>query len=379
MYLDRIRNVTEGFAIRNQERLKSLVVQGLDSYVSDDYIRCRESLELVESLLSHDPEQARDENIRVTSLLRSLNSRARENRRASQVAEREAAQAAVDAERSAALEQLAADRDARAEEVSQEKTMRESLLEMVRTARRSMPGSIQRDLCQPDFKAISVEIENCKVIPHEFEQVRFKLESRIAALIANANLKVEEQMLAAQFDEERSEMLDNLEDALMVYTRLGDDGAQTAIKMLQSHLAEKQVTVKFVDENLATIRQEADDRAIQEAARRHVVSGLLRELRNAGFVVSEPKLEGGEPSAVLLMAQRPSGAQAAFRVNLDGMTYKFDHYQGDACLQDAHKIMPKLQEIYGIELEDERVSWRNPDMIGKSEKRIPDSAGERRK
>jgi hypothetical protein len=151
------------------------------------------------------------------------------------------------------------------------------------------------------------------------------------------------------------------------------------IRSLQSSLADERVTIQSLDDSLATIRQDADDRALREAARRHVVGGLLRELRNAGFIVSEPKLEGGEASAVVIKAQRPSGAQAAFRVNLDGMTYKFDHYQGQACLDDADKVMPRLQDIYGIELEAERISWRNPDMIGKSEKRLPDSSGERRK
>ena len=37
------------------------------------------------------------------------------------------------------------------------------------------------------------------------------------------------------------------------------------------------------------------------------------------------------------------------------------------------------QSLYGIELEEEKVSWRNPDMIGKSAKKLPDGSEERRK
>lgn len=379
MYLDRIREVTEGYVSRNRERLESLVAQGLDTYVAEDYHRCRASLDRVERLLSRDPEQARDENIRLSALMRSLGGRARENRRASQAAEREAAQAAVDTERDAARERLAAERDARADRVSQEQSARDDLLEMIRKARQSLPGAVERDLCQADLMALSHEIELRRFDLDELEQIRLDLKGRIASVTANAQSKAEALKLAEQRDEERSEMSAVLEDALTVYTRLRDDLAQSMIRSLQSSLADERVTMQSLDDSLATIRQEADDRALREAARRHVVGGLLRELRNAGFIVSEPKLESDDASAVVIKAQRPAGAQAAFRVNLDGMTYKFDHYQGQACLDDADKVMPRLQDIYGIELEEEKISWRNPDMIGKSEKRMPDSSGERRK
>ncbi len=379
MYLDRIRDVTEGYALRNRERLETLAAQGLDTYVAEDYRRCRASLERVERLLSRDPEQARDENIRLSALMRSLGGRARENRRASLAADREAALAAVDAERDAARERLAAERDARADMASREQAARYDLLDMIRKARQSLRGAVERDLCQADLMEISREIELRRFDLDELEQVRLDLKGRIASVTANAQSKAEALKLAEQRDEERSEMSAVLEDALTVYTRLSDDLAQSMIRSLQSSLADERVTLQSLDDSLATIRQDADDRALREAARRHVVGGLLRELRNAGFIVSEPKLEGGEASAVVIKAQRPSGAQAAFRVNLDGMTYKFDHYQGQACLDDADKVMPRLQDIYGIKLEEERISWRNPDMIGKSEKRLPDSSGERRK
>lgn len=379
MYLDRIREVTEGFALRNRERLEDLVAQGLDTYVAEDYLRCRASLDRVERLLSRDPEQARDENIRLSASMRSLAYIARQNRRASQKAEQEAAQAAADAERDAARERMAAERDARADRVSQEETARDDFLEMIRKARRSLPGAVERDLCQPDLKALSDVIESSKFSLDELQQVRRELSERIASVTANALTKAEAIKLAQQRDEERSQMSAVLEDALLVYKRLSDDVAQTMIVNLQSSLADVTVTMQSLEDRLATIRQDADDRALRETARRHVVGGLLRELRNAGFIVSEPKLEGGEASAVVIKAQRPSGAQAAFRVNLDAMTYKFDHYQGQACLDDADKVMPRLQDIYGIELEEGRISWRNPDMIGKLEKRLPDNTGERRK
>ena len=379
MYLDRIRTVTAAYADRNRERLNALSTQGLDIFISDEYRNCRESLERVERFLSRDPEQARDENIRLSALMRSLGTHARENRRAAQVAEREAAEAAVEAERDAARERLAAERDAHADRISQEQAARNEFLEMIRKAKQSLPGSIARDLCQQDIAALRHELEHCPIKLEELEQTRIDLKSRLDSVTASARAKAEALRFAEQQDAARSEMSSVLEDALVLYARLSDDLAHAAIKELQSSLANERLTMQTLDDRLAAIRQAADDRALKEAGRRHVVGGLLTELRNAGFIVSDPKLEGGESAAVVIKAQRPSGAQAAFRVNLDGMTYKFDHYQGQTCLDDADKVLPRLQDIYGIELEEEKVSWRNPDMIGKSEKRLPESSGERRK
>lgn len=250
---------------------------------------------------------------------------------------------------------------------------------MLRKARASLPGAIERDLCQQDLMALRREIESAPIDLAVYERRRSELASRLDAVMAGAREKAETLKHAKQREDDRREKEALLEDAMAVYAQLGDDLAQAAISGLGPNLTDEGLTLQDLDERLSAIRQAADERALQEAARRHVVSGLLRELRNAGFVVTDPKLEAGEAAAVVIKAQRPSGAQAAFRVNLDGMTYKFDHYQGQACLDDADKVLPRLQDIYGIELEEEKVSWRNPDMIGKSAKKLPDGSEERRK
>lgn len=379
MYLDRIRDTTSRYAERNRERLDALAEQGLDVFVANDYRDCRWALARVEQLLRRDPEQARDENIRLSGIMRGLSGRARENRRAAQAAEREAAAAAAEAEREAARERLAGERDARIARNSQELAAQGNLLDMLRKARASLPSAIERDLCQQDLMALRREIESAPIELAVYERRRSELASRLDAIMAGAREKAEALKLAKQREDDRREKEALLEDALAVYAQLGDDLAQAAISGLRPTLTDEGLTLHDLDERLSEIRQSADERALQEAARRHVVSGLLRELRNAGFVVSDPKLEAGEAAAVVIKAQRPSGAQAAFRVNLDGMTYKFDHYQGQACLDDADKVLPRLQDIYGIELEEEKVSWRNPDMIGKSAKQLPDGSEERRK
>lgn len=373
MYLARIREVTAAYAARNRETLENLSSQGLDVYISEEYHNCRSMLERVELSLSYDPENARDENIRLSALMRSLGTKARENRRAAQLTEKQAAAAALEAERDAARERLTAERDARAERTSQEEAARQELMEMIRTANRSMPDAFVRDLCQADLIALRNEIERRPIELENVVQIRNDVKFRLDLATANGQKKAEALQLAEQREEARREMAGALDDALALYGRLKDDLAFSEIEKLRSRLDDERVTTQILDDSIAAIRTAADDRALKEAARRHVVGGLLNELRGAGFIVSEPKLEGGDSGAVVIKAQRPSGAQAAFRVNLEGMTYKFDHYQGQACLDDSDKVFPRLQDIYGIKLEEEKISWRNPDMIGQSERRLPDN------
>lgn len=379
IYLDRIRDLTESYAERNSERIESLGKQGLDVYIAEEYESCRRSLDRVNRLLNSDPERARDENIRLSALLRDLNGRARKNRRDSQVREREAAALALEAERDAQCERLAAERDARQEMTVLEKAAREELLAMIRQSRMSLEGPTARDLAQPRLIELRKELENMAINLDEIEQIRTGLRVRLDSVTGSAQVEAKELEEAERQELERLEMEQAIADAIKVYDKLKDTIAQEAVRKLHATVIAGKVTIGDLDRGLEAIRAAADERVMQESGRRHVVGGLLRELRNAGFIVSEPKLRDGDDTTVLIRAKRPSGAQAVFTVALDGMSYKFDHYQGQVCLEDVEKVLPRLQEIYGIDLGEEKVSWRNPDRIGKSERQLPESAGERKR
>ena len=54
--------------------------------------------------------------------------------------------------------------------------------------------------------------------------------------------------------------------------------------------------------------------------------------------------------------------QAKFKIELDGkVRYEFDNYKGQTCKEDMEKVLPRLAEVYGVDLSDERVIWSNPD------------------
>lgn len=121
--------------------------------------------------------------------------------------------------------------------------------------------------------------------------------------------------------------------------------------------------------------ERADNRAVDEDARREVVRSVSAALRDAGFVVETPRrVAAGGKDEVLIRASRPAGAEATFRVNLEGgMRYEFDGYEGVACRQDMNQVLPELQSVYGIQLSDHRVIWENPDDEDRDARPQPDS------
>lgn len=121
-------------------------------------------------------------------------------------------------------------------------------------------------------------------------------------------------------------------------------------------------------ENLAQIAIEiakVEDEVIEdEVVRKEMVKAVYQSLKIAGFTVLEPKLQIDEQgnNIVLVQAARPNGNSAKFRIRLDGaVMYEFDNYKGQRCKADMQQVLPKLSEIYGVDLSKERVIWENPD------------------
>lgn len=97
----------------------------------------------------------------------------------------------------------------------------------------------------------------------------------------------------------------------------------------------------------------------REDARREAVQAVMGALEDAGFLVANPRLVKG---VVVVVGTRPSGASATFNLTLDGsLEYDFSGYRGSSCDVDIDAVVPALQEVYGIQLTDEAVAWRNPD------------------
>lgn len=150
--------------------------------------------------------------------------------------------------------------------------------------------------------------------------------------------------------------------------------------MLSSVEAVKQLIEKTADPDeilnkITDATTQADSAIADENCRRMVVRSIMDSLEKSGFVVSKPKRSAGDVDEVVILARKPAGAEAAFRVSADGsMIYKFDHYEGMQCKDDIDKVLPLLRDIYGVDLSEERVLWQNPERISKSAKPLEDDA-----
>lgn len=133
---------------------------------------------------------------------------------------------------------------------------------------------------------------------------------------------------------------------------------EAELAALQQQLAEEPP----VTQDLPTIEDETahgEDATDPEDARREAVRAVMGALEGAGFQVANPRLVNGE---VVVVGTRPSGASATFNLTLGGsLEYDFSGYRGSSCDVDIDAVVPALQEIYGIQLTDEVVAWRNPD------------------
>ena len=126
-------------------------------------------------------------------------------------------------------------------------------------------------------------------------------------------------------------------------------------------------------ERLTEESDKVDGEIADETVRREVIKSIYQSLKKAGFIVSNPQVDG---DLVVIRAQKPAGQQAEFTVKLDGgLTFKFDNYEGQKCRKDIDEVTKLLDECYGVKLSDAKVLWSNPDRIQKGSKENPSGDG----
>jgi hypothetical protein len=282
-------------------------------------------------------------------------------------------------------------RDVRAEQERRERE-RQQLLDRMRQESTSelaayrtklmleIADPVELDYALPDLAALPIsEPAN----PAELERAKRVLHAQFVEIRRNAHLRAESwKSGAANRDGAvQTEMVAAQKAALAeIMSMAGDDGAviRGDCEILAARVANGDITTDELSEKLTAIATAVEDRETQEESRRHVVASVMTLLAEAGFVVGDPVLFREDGDEVRIIARRPSGAEASFAVHLDGgFDYKFDNYEGQECSGDIANVLPRLQEIYGVELSDERVIWENPDRISRSARPFDDGAKER--
>ena len=412
-YLERIEENTRNFSGRYRKKLDDLVSQGLDAYMPGEFAKVREQLDQVDELVANDPESARDLNMEVGRQLSVLPGLARAAQREFEAKERQRRRELAEMRRQAAEQAWRERKEAEARERQErrelaekkrqeaerawqeqreaeerERQRRQELAEKRREAAAALnehihnriaeiQDPVEMDFAYDEVRAILDEYQGKTVEPGELEALKASLDSRFSAIRNAARSKAGEWKgrQAKSLEKEANEELINTYEE-----QIRSDFAQNR-KMLDAALANISTLKEQIGKNginseelkrkvLETTARKTGDGPRDEESRRTVVRSIVETLERVGFVVSKPKRHAGEGSdEVVISARKPAGSEATFSVTLDGkLLCKFDNYEGMMCQKDIDKVLPLLQDAYGVKLSDERVLWQNPDRISKDAK-----------
>jgi len=141
---------------------------------------------------------------------------------------------------------------------------------------------------------------------------------------------------------------------------------QNAKKILKNSNFEIQLSdnVNFGD-IIENANKEQNEALIENAVRNRVLTSVIKIIKNQGFIVKKENVEECGDHAKI-SSVKPNGEEVNFVIYLDGkFIYKFHNYEGLSCEKDIENFEKMFESIYGIELEDKKILWSNPDRNGK--------------
>lgn len=374
IYLDQIRSRTREYLQRNQERLDAIVAQGLDIYIPNEFSRCRNAAASVLRALSRDPEHARDQNIELSRSLSGLHSRARTARSVAQMSEQAERRQAEAVEREYAIEVRQRAKDERTERQRAVEQAQATLLEIVRVARKSLKDPVEQDFALDRLKEIERALSAQVIEPEALAVETGRLNASIAAVRNDAVQQAIAWKNQVALDESQEAAAMIFQDYLDNCRSIQDPLAETAIRDIYGRLLAGGIDEGTFFHSLEDVQREADVRAASEATRREAVGAIVNSLKQAGYSVGPPRQGSDGSGDVIVHAKKPSGGEAAFKIAAGGvLSYKFDKFEGSSCMVDIDRVLPTLHDIYGIELGDETVHWRNPDRIHSDALPLPNS------
>lgn len=363
-YLERVRDTTSRYLVRYQSLLADLVNQDLEEFMPAEFDSVRSRLLRIESLLSSDPERARQLSMEVGAEISSLPAIARTAKREFEVHER-----------------------LRQQELSQlRQQARTELTQFLHEQIALFTDPVERDFAFDHLKAMHKDFSGRIVQPGELANIQAEIRSRVETIRSNASKQATEWKAskAREVKKEAQQTLislcsqeieNDIEKHPKALTSVLD-----SLQTLRERLSEEQEAPESEIQHILDHAMKAADQAIvDENCRRATVRAVLAALKQSGFVTAQPQRLVGDSDEVVISARKPAGAEAMFRITVDGeLSYKFEHYEGMTCKADIDKILPILQDVYGISLSHKRVLWQNPDRLSKSAKPIDEGSQENR-
>ncbi len=351
-YLERIQDNAAKFRDRYSAKFEDLTNQGLEQYMPSEFAEQRSQLKRLDQLIASDPERGRDLSFKIGEQLSHLPALARATRREFEASERKRRKEISDMRRQATT----------------------ALAQFIHGMISAIKDPIELDFAYEQVRSIQSEYQGRTVEAGELPEIKSAIQSRFTEIRKSAQAKAAlwKKEKTKETAKEATEALVGIykEQANADVSRnpkaLGDmlAGLESLRQQINDVTSPEEIKSKIVE-----VAKKADKAVADENCRRILVRSIMDSLEQSGFVVSKPKRSGGDIDEVVILARKPVGAEAAFRVTADGgMIYKFDHYEGMQCKEDIDKVLPMLKDIYGVDLSEERILWQNPERISKSAK-----------
>lgn len=338
LYRARVRNKTQEFYQRYREQYENMRAQGYADYIPEEMRQLERDLNTVSSLLSGDPEAAREVSQEIGTYIHSLWGLGRE--------------AEKTFHETARLE---------AERIRQERAAQKNLALSRYYAIISEVESIAASLAENDITAVRQAVLSGEIsAPQE-------VEARLAGIIESAKKQAADWKEKKLQEQKRQSMIAQIEEQekSLQADRYEDRAKGQAILERLANIKRKAVSGSLETEDmnrqLREITQESDEAVVSENVRREVVAAIYKWFSSHDFTVSKPQIKDGN---VILTAQRPSGNRAQFMLRMDNkMFYRLDGYEGQSCLKDISAAKADWESVYGIKLTGENIRWQNPDRV----------------
>lgn len=349
-YLNRIRATTSEFVGRYEAILAEVRGDGLDRYVAAEFDELRSALQRLRAMLASNPEGARDASRQIAQQVHTLPRLARD-------AERHA----VELERQ------------RRQELSVE------LRTLLDQALGDIADPVHREFAYAGAATLREEIEARLASGAGSENIRRDIATHLERVRMNAQRQGEDWKAERRKDAAPQVRADILRQSRTTALAAAErnPAALRELATIWDALDGAPVDDDF-QKALHAASDRTDATVVDEECRRTAVRAVFESLQGAGFAVDPPRHEADGSGKVVILARKPSGRQAEFRIDIaGGLSYKFEHYEGAACKQDIDQVLPLMQKIYGIDLSNERILWENPDRLSRDARPLDDQENQR--
>ncbi|GHS94831.1 hypothetical protein AGMMS50276_08450 [Synergistales bacterium] len=354
-YIERIQENVSHFRERYEKTIETMRRDGLEDYMPAEFTSLRERMAELDDLLDHDPKSARELSLSIGEEISRVSALSR------------AARTEFEAKERARLREFEEKRAQAKSELSQ--FLYSSIAEI--------QDPIAQDFAFDELRVIQADYSGRAVDQNTIAQVKNELKRKIDAVMSRASERAEEWKR-----KKAEENAPRIQEVLIqaYQEELKEDGEKNeevqsilkGLEALRNQASSGARPVGDLRSSLKDIVEKTDVAVADESCRRMVVRSVYDALKKLGFILEAPRLESGEKDEVVILARKPSGSEAKFRISPDGkMNFRFDKYEGMMCKNDIDKVLLMLDDIYGIKLSDERVLWQNPDRIDKTQKPIP--------